>query len=140
MKRFCWFIAALCGMGMAMAQNLPRSSNLGASAADSGRNSLRTATQPLTPKSALQTEHKTSLPPNVTGNTRSQSAELASLERHSVSAPRTKPAPVRKAPPVNSSSSRASRAPAINATYHKPAGGKTAGPSNNGTYGNRVGR
>jgi len=71
-------VAAL--IGLATSQN----AKVGLSSAASAQDPLKTATKPLTPKSAIQPRSRSSAPlPNASTNSRKTNAELARLERQS---------------------------------------------------------
>ena len=137
MIRVCWLVSLLCCGGIAVGQNSLHNSNLSASAADPKMDRPLSTTKPLTPKSSMPAEHKTSAPVNVVGSTRSESAELTQIERQRISAGSAKPA--RNRAPVQTGGSRTSGT-AINAAYHKPATGLRAGPSHSGAYGSNRGK
>jgi hypothetical protein len=134
MKRFWWFVAVLCGIGMATGQTSPQNPKL-----ETKADPLRSETQPLTPKSAMPASHKTSLPRSVPNSSRNTSAELQRLERENSSASSRDRAQAAKLPPVKSVGKAEKSNPPINSKYQKPVGGMTASGAGNGrSSGNRV--
>lgn len=107
--------------GMAMVGQATAQNSTSASSSKSGADSVKAATKPLTPRSAMPAAHKGSaaLPKRGTNNT---NAELTQLERgHGAAVP--KDSATAKVAPYKSARSSAS-GPKIDYKYEKPAGGK----------------
>ena len=119
---YCWFAAAAALVCLATAQSSQVHSSSIKSVPDPGK----TATQPLTPKSAMPAQHKASaVAPSVPNNTNHANAELSHLERQNIKASGSKSSnsPSAKVPSVPKSPDAGS---GINSTYQKPAGGMKA--------------
>lgn len=111
----CLFVAVAASIGLATAQN----SQVHSSSAKSGPDPLQTATKPLTPKSAMSPQHKSSATVPSAPTTRKTNAELSRLERQNIKAGGSKkaakaPSVPKPAGPSNGSGS------GINSTYQKP--------------------
>jgi hypothetical protein len=116
-------IAAVSLTGLAVAQ----SSEVRSSSTKPGSDPLQAATKPLTPKSAMPAQRKSSpvtLPNGSTG-TRNTTAELTHLERQKIKTGSTSVSGPGKAPPIKPAETSASGA-AINYKYQKPVAGMTA--------------
>jgi len=118
--RFCSLTAAAILLSLPLAAFAQKPS-----AAKPSQDPGKLATQPLTPKSAMSTTHKSNAgAPGAARRTNASDAELSHLERQNVrSTPQASPAP--KAPPIKSSTSSPKAAPGsqIKANYQKPSGG-----------------
>ena len=117
-------IAAASLTGLAIAQ----SSEVRSSSSKPGSDPLQAATKPLTPKSTLPAQRKSSpvtLPNGSTGS-RNTTAELTHLERQKIKtgSSTTLSAPA-KVPPIKPAETSAGGA-AINYKYQKPVAGMTA--------------
>jgi len=118
-------IAAASLTGLAIAQ----SSEVRSSSSKPGSDPLQAATKPLTPKSTLPAQRKSSpvtLPNGSTGS-RNTTAELTHLERQKIKTggSTTLSAPA-KVPPIKPAETSAAGGPAINYKYQKPVAGMTA--------------
>jgi hypothetical protein len=114
-----WFVAGAAVVGMATAQN-PK---VGASSSKAGTDPLKTATKPLTPKTAIAPRSKTSGSISTSSaNSQRTNAELTRLERQSVKAGSSKGgnAGTAKAAPVKSAKTSSPSGSGINASYQKP--------------------
>jgi hypothetical protein len=113
------FVTMAAFVGLAAAQN----SKVGLSSTPTAKDPLKTATKPLTPKSAIQPHSKSSAPlPNASANSRKTDAELTRLEHQSVKAsgPKSGNTAAAKSAPVKPISPPATSGSGINATYQKP--------------------
>jgi hypothetical protein len=129
--RFAWLLAVTASLGLvnvSAALGQSSSSSLTTSATDSksGKDPIKSATKPLTPKSAMPERRKSApITPPATGT--HTSSELGRMERSSVRASNSKPdgSSAAKAPAIpNSSGAAASQS--MNFKYQKPAGGLQA--------------
>jgi len=114
-----WFVTWTALIGLGAAQN----SKVGSSSAKTGPDPLKTATKPLTPKSAIGPRRTSSgAVPNSSANSQKTNAELTRLERQSVKAGGSKSgnSGAAKAPPVKSANPASGSGSGINATYQKP--------------------
>ena len=119
-RLFCLFIATAGSVGLATAQ----SSQAHSSSTKKAPDSLKSATAPLTPKSAMPKPSKSSAVPVAPNSSRGTSAELTHLEKQGVKAggPKSSAAPAKVAP-VKSADTSSGK---IEFKYEKPAGGLTA--------------
>jgi hypothetical protein len=109
----CLFVILAAGVCLATAQNSP-----GHSSSKSDSDSLKAATKPLTPKSAMQNPRKSSLPtPGTQSNGPNSSAELDHLERQDIKASAPKKPRATAPKPAGTSNGSGS---GINFTYQKP--------------------
>jgi hypothetical protein len=118
------FLAAASLTGLAIAQ----SSEVRSSSSKSGSDPLQAATKPLTPKSTMPAQRKSSpvtLPNGLIGS-RNTTAELTHLERQKIKTggSTTLGGPA-KVPPLKTAETSAG-GPAINYKYQKPVAGMTA--------------
>jgi hypothetical protein len=122
----CLFVALSVSSCLAAAQ----SSQGRSSSAKPGQDPLRTATKPLTPKSAMPAHRKSSgAIPKGSASSRNTSAELAHLERQEIKTPRSKSASAgatKGASGSKSTDTAAASGAGINFKYQKPVGGKQA--------------
>jgi negative regulator of sigma E activity len=112
------FVTVAAGICLATAQN----SQVHSSSAKSSSDSLQKATKPLTPKSAMPPQHKSSgVVPGASTSGQNTSKELDRLEHQSIKTPSTKSstAPAKRAA-VNSPAKSSGNDSGINATYQKP--------------------
>ena len=119
-------IGTLALASLAMAQ----SSQARSSPTKSGTDPLQTATKPLTPKSAMPTQRKSSaaVPATSTGN-RNTTAELTHLERQKIKAGSSQSVTKgsgKGAPAIKPAETSAPNGSGINYKYQKPAGGMKA--------------
>jgi hypothetical protein len=139
-KIACLFMTLAALICLATAQSSTQRSKVGSSSAKTssakkGADPLKTATNPLTPKSAMPTAHKSPVAvPGAPKSDRSSSAELTRLERQpgkaGAKSGNTVPAKAASAP--KSAEASAGTGSAINFKYQKPAGGtKAAKPDAN---------
>jgi hypothetical protein len=120
-RLFCLFIGAAGLVGLATAQ----SSQAHSSSTKKAPDSLKSATAPLTPKSAMPKPSKSSAAPVAPNSSRGTSAELTHLERQNIKAggPKSNRAVPAKVAPVKSADTSSGK---IDFKYEKPAGGLTA--------------
>lgn len=120
----CLFVIVIAGISLAAAQSTKVHSSTSVPTEKPGKDPVRTATKPLTPKSAMPAKGKSSAaatPSAPKGGSKSN-AELTRLERQPIKAsnPNTdktaaaKGAPARKPAPANANGS------GINSSYQKP--------------------
>lgn len=134
MKCAYWFIALAFCAATAVAQT--SETKLRTNEVDSQANSLRSQTQPLTPKSTMPTQHKTSMPLTFPRATQNTNAELSHLEHQNINASHTNATPAPK-PPKAAKSPPSS--PPIDAKYQKPFVGRNVHGASNSRYsGNRI--
>ena len=131
--RIGWLLAAIASIGIANAQTaLGQSSSSTSSTASlpakPGKDPLKSATKPLTPKSAMPAERKSApvMPPATCTHT---SSDLNRLERTNIAASTSKGAAPAKAPSVGKSSDP-TPSQAMNFKYQKPVGGVQASVPN----------
>ena len=109
---------------------IAQSSQVRSSSPKSGPDPLQTANKPLTPKSAMPTQRKSSVTlPNTSTGSRSTSAELTHLERQNIKAggsTSVSKGPEKGAPAIKPAETSAANGSAINYKYQKPAGGRQA--------------
>jgi hypothetical protein len=120
----CWFVAAAALICLATAQN----SQVRASSAKAGPDPLQTATKPLTPKSAMPAQRKSSVAePIASTSSRNTTAELTHLERQNIKAGGSKSGagPAKSASAPKSANTSAGRS-GIDFKYQKPVGGVRA--------------
>jgi hypothetical protein len=122
-----WLVTvAISLLGVAAAQN----SKVASSPPKSGSDPLRTATNPLTPKSAMPSQHKPAgASPKAAARPSNTSAELARLERQNSKAGSSKsssPAPAKSTPAKSAATS--GNGSKIDFKYQKPVGQKAATP------------
>ena len=113
------FVAVAALVCMASAQN----SKIGSSSSTSGPDRLKTATQPLTPKSAMALPRKSAVAvPSASTTRRDTSAELTRLERQSIKTGGSKNGNTgaSKANLVKPAGTSSGSGSGINSTYHKP--------------------
>jgi hypothetical protein len=134
--RVAWLLAVTASLGIAnaaAARGQSSSSSLAASssASKSGKDPIKAATKPLTPKSAMPEQRKSApaTPPATRTHT---SSELGQLERSSVNASNSKPkqSSAAKVPSIAKSSSTTTPSQTMNFKYQKPVGGTQATPPN----------
>jgi hypothetical protein len=136
----CLFVTVAAGICLATAQTSNQNSQ-GSASAKSGGDPLKTATKPLTPKSAMPAPRKSSVAvPNTSKSGRNTTAELTHLERQNGKAGGSKSGttPPAKGASVKPADKSAGSSSGINFKYQKPAGGlkaATPGPhsANSGT-------
>jgi hypothetical protein len=113
------FVTVAAFIGLARAQN----SKLAPSSTSPRHDPLKTATKPLTPKSAAQLPRRSSVPlPNGTTNSSKNGAELSRLERQSLDtgvAKGNKTGTV-KTPSIKPAGTSSKSGSGINASYQKP--------------------
>ena len=129
MKRrvVCSLVTMAAGICLATAQNSTQKSQVGSTSAKSGADPLKTATKPLTPKSAMPAPHKSSVAvPNTSKSGRNTTAELTHLEQQNTKAGSSKSTPPAKVPPVKPADKSAGSDSGINFKYQKPVGGLKA--------------
>jgi hypothetical protein len=120
----CLFVTFAAGICLATAQD----SQVRSASPKSGPDPLQTATKPLTPKSAMPPQRKSSAAvPNPATANHNTTAELTHLERQNIKAPSAKSnstGPAKSAP--KSAGTSAANGSGINFKYQKPAGGTQA--------------
>ena len=113
------FVAISTFACMAPAQN----SKIDSSSAKTGADPLKTATQPLTPKSPTTTRRTSAVSvPNASTHSQDTNAELTRLERQSakVGVSKNSSAPPAKGSSVKPNSSSSGSGSGINSSYQKP--------------------
>lgn len=138
--RVAWLLAVTLWLGIAnVAAALGQSSSSSSSpvaakssGSESGKDPIKSATKPLTPKSAMPEQRKLAavVPPATGAHT---SSELGRMERSSVRASNSKPegSSAAKVPSITKSSGTApSQSQSMNFKYQKPAGGTQASAPN----------
>lgn len=127
--RIGWFLALTASVGLAAAQSPSHQSS--SASTKSGPDPLKSSTKPLTPKSAMPVQHKSSpaVPPATGTHT---SSELSRLERTNIPASGSKHSDsgAAKAPPIAKSSDNTRSSPPVNFKYQKPTGGMQASTPN----------
>jgi hypothetical protein len=122
----CLFVVVAVGMCLATAQD----SQVRSSSAKPGRDPLKTATQPLTPKSAMPVHHASpAVVPNTTTSGTHTTAELTGLERQNGKTPSPKNGKTGQAKPTSvpkADDTSTGVGSGINFKYQKPVGGITA--------------
>ena len=121
----CAAVATLTCLATAQSSQVRSSST----SAKRDPDSLQNATKPLTPKSAMPAQHKSSAAPlNAPKSGGNTSAELTRLERQPVKADGSSrdPKEAAKPPAVPKPGGTSASGPGINYKYQKPAGGLTA--------------
>jgi hypothetical protein len=117
----CWFVLVAASIGLAPAQN--------SSSATPTRDPLLNATKPLTPKSAMPTQSKSSGGVSNVSKNGSTNAELSRLERQNIKAgdPKKVTTGASKSTSVKTSANvSANSGSGINFQYQKPVGGMKA--------------
>jgi hypothetical protein len=124
-RAVCWFVMAAASIG-ATAQN----SQVHSSSTKSSSGPLQTATKPLTPKSAMPSQHKSAIAvPKASTGARNTTAELTNLEQQQSKAGGPKSGSTgaaKSASARRSADSSARSGSGINFKYQKPVGGLTA--------------
>jgi hypothetical protein len=120
----CWFVTVAALIGLAAAQTSPVHSSSAKSAPDP----VKAATKPLTPKSAMPSNRKSSaVVPNPSTSDGKTSAELNRLERQPIEAGGSKSAtPAKGASAPKSTGTSAGSGSGINFKYQQPTGGMKA--------------
>jgi hypothetical protein len=120
----CWFFALTASSCLSLAQ----SSQVGASSAKRGPDPLKTATQPLTPKSAMPPQRQPSADVPSAASSHKTAMELSHLERQNNGAVSSNSgARAAKGPSApKSADASAAQDPTINFKYKKPVGGMQA--------------